>query len=378
MDLLGVSKAFDTINHQLLIAKLYAYSFSKNACELILNYLSNRWHRTKINASFSSWAELLCGVPQGSVLGPPFFNLYINDLFYEFINTNVCNIADDTTTYACDINLPTLLRNLEYDTKSAIVWFDVNYMKLNQGKCHFMFAGNTPEILWAKVGDKLIWESRHEKLLGLVIDKKLSFNEHLSILCKKVSGKVSALARMVKILAFDKKRLLLKSFIESQFSYCPLIWMFCSREMNRRINHIHERALRLVYHDYITSFEDLLIRDKSVTIHHRNIQEVAIEMFKVKNNLCPEFIKNLFSQINTQTRSNASFHRQNVNTVYNGEQTLRSFGPIVWDTMVPEDLKKITDLQDFKDKIRAWIPESCICRLCKNYVPNLGFVTIYE
>ena len=93
---------------------------------------------------------------------------------------------------------------------------------------------------------------------------------------------------MVKILSFDKKRLLLKSFIESQFSYCPLIWMFCSREMNRRINHIHERALRLVYDDYITSFEDLLIRDKSVSIHHRNIQTVAIEMFKVKNNLCPE------------------------------------------------------------------------------------------
>ena len=154
--------------------------------------------------------------------------------------------------------------------------------------------------------------------------------------------------------------------------------MFCSRGMNRKINHIHESALRLVYDDYITSFEELLIKDKSVTIHHRNIQKVAIEMFKVKNNMCPEFIKNLFCQIETRTRSNASFHRKNVNKVYNGEQTLRSFGPIVWDTMVPEGLKKITDLQDFKDKIRAWIPESCICRLCKNYVPSLGFVTIYE
>ena len=75
------------------------------------------------------------------------------------------------------------------------------------------------------------------KLLGLIIDKNLNFNEHLSIVCKKVSGKVTALARMVKLIPFYKKRLLMKSFIESQFSYCPLIWMFCSRKMNMKINH---------------------------------------------------------------------------------------------------------------------------------------------
>ena len=79
------------------------------------------------------------------------------------------------------------------------------------------------------MGENLIWESSHEKLLGLIIDKNLNFEKHLTILCKKVSGKVSALARMVKVLPFDKKRLLLKTFVESQFSYCPLIWMFCSR-----------------------------------------------------------------------------------------------------------------------------------------------------
>ena len=89
------------------------------------------------------------------------------------------------TPYACDIKLPNLLYNLKYDTKSAIISYEANYMKLNQGKCHFILAGNTPEMLWVKVGKNLIWESSHEKLLGLTIDKYLNFEKHLSIPCKK-------------------------------------------------------------------------------------------------------------------------------------------------------------------------------------------------
>ena len=88
----------------------------------------------------------------------------------------------------------------------------------------------------------------------------------------------------------------------------------------------------MVYEDYLTSFEDLLIKDESVSIHHRNIQKVATIMFKVKNNMCPEFVKSLFCQVTPRSRSNAIYHRPNVNTVCNGEQSLRLSGPIVWDT----------------------------------------------
>ena len=107
-------------------------------------------------------------------------------------------MADDTTPYACDINLPTLLQNLEGDTASAIFWFEANYMKLNQPKCHFLIAGST-EHLWTKVGEQVIWESDQEKLLGIHIDKELKFNHHLQDICKKARAKVTARARLANL-----------------------------------------------------------------------------------------------------------------------------------------------------------------------------------
>ena len=117
---MDLSKAFDTINHKLLIAKLHAYGFDVSALEIIYDYLSNRFQRTKINSSFSSWSLMLSGMPQGSVNGPKWFNYYINDIFFLFVNTSVCNMADDTTPFACNMNMGDLIRKLENDVTNVI------------------------------------------------------------------------------------------------------------------------------------------------------------------------------------------------------------------------------------------------------------------
>ena len=117
-------------------------------------------------------------------------------------------------------------------------------------------------------------------------------------------------------MSFQQIRLLLKSFVEAQFGYCPLVWMFHGREINREINHIHERSLRNVYRDYSSSFKDLLKKDNSVCIHHGNIQSLAIELFKVKENLSNTIMSDIFLTrvLNYNLRSQTDFLRNTVNT----------------------------------------------------------------
>ena len=141
--------------------------------------------KNKANSSFSTSSELLQGVPQGSVLGPILLNIYLNDLFYLTEMTQVCNFADDTTFYVCDKDLNTLINRLEYDTAPAVEWFENNFIKLNQDKCHLLVSGHKHETLWAKVGKTKIWESNKQKLLGVLIDANLNFDEYFFDLCKK-------------------------------------------------------------------------------------------------------------------------------------------------------------------------------------------------
>ena len=213
------SKAFDTINHDLLIA----YGFSKEYLKLMKSYLSNRRQVGK----FNSWSELILGVPQGPALGTLLFSIYINDLFYLTQLTDVCNYADDTTFHACDSNLDDLIRRLEHDSILAIEWFESNYMKLNQDKCHFLLSDHKHEVMLAKIGRSKIWENCTQKLLGIIIDRNLKIDEYILTQCKKAGRKIKALSRVCVYLSLERRRTLMKAFIESQFTYCSLIWLFC-------------------------------------------------------------------------------------------------------------------------------------------------------
>ena len=211
--------------------------------------------------------------------------------------------------------------------------------------------------------------------MGVKIDNKLSFSEHVSSICKKGNQKLHAMARISKFLSNDKLRILTKAFIESQFGYCPLIWMHHNRTLNNKINKLRERALRIVYKNQNASFQDLLDKDNSVTIHDRNIQKLATEMYKMKNDLSPNIMKDIFTLNKNpyNLRKDHTFYADNVHTVAYGTETISFRGPKTWE-LVPHEIKSSKSLIEFKNKIKCWKPIGCTCRLCKTYIPNLGYI----
>ena len=151
--------------------------------------------------------------------------------------------------------------------------------------------------------------------------------------------------------------------------------MLYNRSLNRKINKLHERALRILYKDDISTFEQLLSKDESVTMHHRNMQKLDIEMYKVKYNILPCPIAEVISKrdIHYNMREVSDFERERHNTVLCGSETLRILGPKIWD-LIPSDIKLASLLSIFKSLIKKWSIQRCPCRLCSDYIPNLGFV----
>ena len=191
--LTDLSKAFDCVNHELLIAKLHAYGLDNSSLRLIHSYLNNRQQQVRVDNEFGTWSDIKDGVPQGPILGPLFFNIHICDLFYMMGKWPIANYADDTITSTGGKNTQDVIASLRNCALVLFKCFENNLMKVNSDKSHLLLRISTSSTA------NVIGDFESEKRLGITIDYKLNFEEHLSKVCDKASQKLNVLARIFPV-----------------------------------------------------------------------------------------------------------------------------------------------------------------------------------
>ena len=209
-------------------------------------------------------------------------------------------------------------------------------MILNPEKCHHVCLGkDSAGNLLRFCGEDLI-ASQPETVLGIQIDNNLNFENHVKYLCNKASQKLGALQRISNMLDAQKKNLLFNSVIKFQFSYCPLVWMFCSRRSNSLVNNVHERALRIVHDDHNSSYSELLKTKNERTVHQQNINVLKKEIYRFENDLSPPLIDDMFQgrKINYDLRHFQKIANTKKDSVKMGLETISYRAPQLWN-LVP-------------------------------------------
>ena len=290
-------------------------------------------------------------------------------------DAQICNYADDTTIYACDSNIEGVIATLESDALKIAEWFPNNCMKLNEDKCHLMVFGDKSNDVSVNIGRITIKESTEEKLLRVILDKKLCFKQQIKSMCKKAGQKLHARSRISYFLDTDQLKRIMKTFILPQFNYCPLVWMSCDRTLNNKINRIHERALRIAYKDMTSDYDTMLLRDNAVRIHIRNLQLLMTEVYKTKWELNPSFMKEIFVEKRSSygLRGCHDLLLPQVRTTCNGLETISFRGCRLWQALL-NDIKQSETLSSFKRRIKVWRGVGCNCRLCRPFEAQVGFL----
>ena len=241
---MDLSKAFDCISHDLVIAKLAAYGFDKSIICYIYSYLKNRKQCVSVNSIKRTFEEIISGVPQGWIVGSILFNIFLDDFFYFILVAWAHNSADDNALSSFAKTIKNLIDILESKSEIAMIVSPGKFQMIIFDKHKGNHTNQTINI-----DHKEIKAISKVKLLGIEIDDKLNFNHHINSICKSPSNQLNALIRLKHLLGFEDKNVLVNTFLMSNFNYFSLV---------NKIENLQKRVLCFLLNNYDSTYEDLL------------------------------------------------------------------------------------------------------------------------
>ena len=284
---LDLRKGFDTINHEILLFKLEKYGIKNNALLWFKSYLFNRKQIVKCNTHLSSSQTLSIGVPQGTILGPMLFLIFINDFSSNLGPASSILYADDASIYNSGSNLAEVQSSLQRYVDLTIEWLHANKLHVNNDKSTSMLLGTRQRInnldLHVKIENTSLEMCNNSKLLGVVIDNCLSWNDHVEYLYKKISPKLGILYRLSKFLSKPILNTIYLTLIQPDFDYCISLWGNCSSGNINKIQKLQNRAARIVSNEnnWNISSSELIEQLKWMNIKTRHDYFIYLIMLKL-------------------------------------------------------------------------------------------------
>ena len=361
---LDLKKAFDTVDHTILLKKLTTFNIGPLTVNWFKSYLSDRLQAIKSNGTKSNYLPITCGVPQGSILGPLLFILYINDLYTFLTDSTVSLYADDTALYTSAKTQIEIKLTLQIELTIVCEWLKANKLTLNSNKTKYVIFGTrqtltTKPDLNLKVGNDQIDRVTSMKYLGVILDDHLTFDEHITYIINKASKKLGVLRRAREYLNKSTKILLYKSLVLPHLDYCDLVYM-CTKEENlQRLQQIQNCACRIILKaDNYASTKTLHSELQLPYLSQRRQIHMAMECHTGVNNKESGLHFMFKSKDENRERTTRSTQTnqvevENIRTV-TGRKAFGFRGPNYWNKL-NTDCRVITDKNEFKNHISKLI-----------------------